>query len=598
MTAAVIDKDAIRKKYAEEREKRLRPDGNAQYRRLDGTFENLAADPYTPMVERAPLTDHVTFAFIGGGLSGLVTGARLKEAGIEDVRLIDKGGDFGGTWYWNRYPGVQCDTVSLIYLPLLEETGYMPTEKYVHGPEIREHCARIADQYGLRDKALFHTGVTALEWQDADKRWLIRTDRGDAFTAKYVGGGTGPLSVPKLPGIPGLERFRGKSFHTSRWDYDYTGGDPEGAPMDKLADKRVAVIGTGATGIQCIPYLAKTAKELHVFQRTPSSVDERNNNRIDPDWFRSMAEPGWQQRWYDNFVDNQSRGVIPTEDLIDDGWTAISRRIREKVFSLPQEKMTPEHMLAAVEESDIEKMSEIRARVDHIVDDRDTAAKLKAWYSQLCKRPTFSDIYLEAFNQPNVTLVDTDGQGVSEITETGLVVNGVSYDVDCIIYASGFEFGANFRLESGFDLQGRNGQRLSAYWADGLRTLHGLQMHGFPNAFMVQMNQAANLASNIPHNIADHAKTIATIVSHAEAEGFSEVEPTGEAEAAWVELVLSSTGSMFTSTDCTPGFWNNEGQGWDKKFRQAQGHPGGPRAFFEHMKAWREAGTFDGLMFR
>ncbi|CAN0517487.1 unnamed protein product, partial [Scytosiphon promiscuus] len=196
-------------------------------------------------IERAPVTDHVKFAFIGGGFAGLVVGARLKRAGIDDVRIVEKGGDVGGTWYWNRYPGAQCDTASMIYMPLLEETGHMPTEKYAHAPEIRDHCKRIASQFDLYDKALFHTEVTALEWSDAASHWLVCTSRGDAFTAKYVGMGTGPLHVAKLPGIPGIESFGGKAFHTSRWDYDYTGGDPSGAHMDKLADKRVALIGTG-----------------------------------------------------------------------------------------------------------------------------------------------------------------------------------------------------------------------------------------------------------------------------------------------------------------------------------------------------------------
>jgi cyclohexanone monooxygenase len=597
MTTTMLDKDTIRQKYAQEREKRLRPDGNAQYLPLEGAFPDMAADPHAPIQPRDPVKDHVTFAFVGGGFSGLVVGARLREAGVSDFRLIDKGGDVGGTWYWNRYPGVQCDTVSMIYLPLLEETGHMPTERYVHGPEIREHCDRIAHQFGLRDKALFHTEVTSLEWQENDKRWRIKTNRGDDFTAKYVGMGTGPLSVAKLPGIPGIERFRGKSFHTSRWDYEYTGGNAGGAAMDKLGDKRVAIIGTGATGVQCIPYVARAAKHLFVFQRTPSSVDERANRAIEEDWFKSIAEPGWQQRWYDNFVDHQSRGVMPTEDYIMDGWTAISRRIREKVFGLPRDQWTPENLRAAVEDSDIEKMNEIRARVDAIVEDPQTAAKLKAWYAQLCKRPCFNDLYLPTFNLPNVTLVDTDGRGVQEITESGLAVNGRHYEVDCIVYASGFDFGASFQLKSGFDVRGRGGRLLSDYWAEGLRTLHGLQTHGFPNAFTVQMFQAANLASNIPHNIVDHARTIAQVVAHAEAEGFSEVEPTQEAEQAWIDLVLTGSGSLITSPDCTPGFWNNEGQGWDKKFRQIQGHPGGPKAFFDHMNHWRAEGDFKGLRF-
>ena len=591
-----LDKDAVRQKYAEERAKRLRPEGNAQYVRLEGTLAEEGEDPHTPFVEREPVTDHVTFAFIGAGLSGLVTGARLKEAGIDDFRFIEKAGGVGGTWYWNRYPGVRCDTAAMIYLPLLEETGYMPSEKYVRGPEILAHCNRIADQYGLKENALFHTITEGVEWDESAKVWRITTNRGDNFTAKYVGMATGLLHVAKLPGIPGITSFKGKSFHTSRWDYKYTGGDKDGAPMDKLADKRVAIIGTGATGVQAIPHLAKTAKRLFVFQRTPSSVDTRENHPIDPEWFKELATPGWQKRWMDNFVENMGNG-IPSEDLIDDGWTEIARRVREKIFSLPPEKMNPDGMREAFEDADYDKMNEIRARVDSTIGDEGTAQGLKAWYSQLCKRPCFSDEYLPAYNSPNTTLVDTDGKGVEKITETGLVVDGVHYEVDCIIYASGFEYGASTEFKSGYDVTGREGQKISEYWSDGMKTLHGLHVHGFPNMFMVQMNQGANMISNIPHNIVDHARTVAQVVKHAEDNGVSAVEPTKEAQDKWVETILSGRPGMLASTECTPGFWNNEGQGWDPKFRQAQGHPGGADGFFKHMDAWRSSGQYEGLVF-
>ena len=280
-----------------------------------------------------------------------------------DVRIIEKGGDFGGTWYWNRYPGAQCDTASMVYLPLLEETGHMPTEKYVHGQEILAHCQRIGRQFGLYDDALFHTEVTGLTWDEAHACWVIQTSRGDRLTARFVVLGTGPLSAPKLPGIPGIGSFGGHSFHTSRWDYDYTGGDSGGAPMHALAGKRVGIIGTGATAVQCVPHLARDSRELYVFQRTPSSVDVRNNHPIDPHWFAEMAAPGWQQRWLENFTANQAGGTAD-EDLVQDGWTDIARRIRARIALLSPEDRNPAAMLTAYEESDFEKMEEIRARAD------------------------------------------------------------------------------------------------------------------------------------------------------------------------------------------------------------------------------------------
>jgi cyclohexanone monooxygenase len=592
-----LDKEALRKKYREERDKRLRPDGNDQYLEFKGRFAPYLDDPYTPLAPRAPKTDHVTFAFVGGGFAGLVTGARLKEAGIEDVRIIEKGGDFGGTWYWNRYPGAQCDTASMVYMPLLEETGHRPSEKYAHAPEILAHCQRIGTHFGLYDQALFHTCVEQLSWDNARACWRIRTNRGDDFTAQFVGMGTGPLHVPKLPGIPGIESFRGHAFHTSRWDYGYTGGDPSGAPMSRLADKRVGIIGTGATAVQCVPHLARACAALYVFQRTPSSVDVRANAPIDPGWFAGIATPGWQQRWLENFTANQAGGSAE-EDLVRDGWTDLSRRIRERVLLLPREQRTAPNMLAAFEDADNEKMEEIRARVDAIVEDPATAAKLKAWYRQLCKRPCFHDAYLQAFNTPGTHLVDTDGKGVERITETGVVAAGTEYPLDCLIYASGFEVGTAYTRRAGFDLAGRDGIRLSQHWSAGMRSLHGIHVHGFPNAFFVQPTQGANLISNVPHNLTESARTIALVVKHARDRGFAEVEVTLEAENKWVELLLTGAGRMIGGPDCTPGYYNNEGREPGPAARLAVGHPAGALAYFKYIDGWRSSGAYEGLAFR
>ncbi|WP_340645400.1 NAD(P)/FAD-dependent oxidoreductase [Phenylobacterium sp.] len=592
-----IDKKALLAKYIAERDKRLRADGNSQYLEVKGNLSHYLEDPYTPRVERAPKTDHVTFAFVGGGFAGLVTGARLVEQGVTDVRIIEKGGDFGGTWYWNRYPGAQCDTASMIYMPLLEETGHMPTEKYAHAPEILEQCQRIGTQYGLYENALFHTEVEDLSWDAANSRWVIKTNRGDEFTASFIGLGTGPLHVPKLPGIPGIETFKGHSFHTSRWDYDYTGGDPKGGKMEKLADKRVAIIGTGATSVQAVPHLAKACKDLYVVQRTPSSVDVRANKPIDPEWFASISTPGWQKRWLENFTANQAGGNAE-EDLVMDGWTDLSRRIRAKISQLPREDMTPLKMLAAYEDSDFEKMEEIRARAVSIVEDRDTAEKLKAWYRQLCKRPCFHDAYLQAFNEPAAHLIDTDGKGVERITEKGFVVAGVEYEVDCIIYASGFEVGTEYKRRAGFDLTGVDGLKLSDAWAEGMQSKHGIHVLGFPNAFFVQPTQGANLISNVPHNLTESGRTIALTVKHALDMGAKEVEVTPEAQKAWVDLLLTGAGRMMGAPDCTPGYYNNEGQSPGPAAKYNVGYPQGATAFFQYIEAWRTSGQFEGLSFR
>jgi cyclohexanone monooxygenase len=612
-TSPAIDKEALRRRYRAERDKRLRREGSAQYRRLAG---ELVRDPYLPVQRREPVTDHVTFTFVGGGFAGLVTGARLVEAGVQDVRILDKAGDFGGTWYWNRYPGAQCDTASFVYLPLLEETGHMPTEKYAHAPEILEHCRRIGRQYGLYDDALFHTEVTELAWDDAEQVWVVSTDRGDRFTTQFLGVGTGPLHVAKLPDLPGIETYRGHSFHTSRWDYAYTGGAPDGSTMTGLAGKRVAIIGTGATAVQCVPQLARDAAELFVFQRTPSSVDVRNNAPTDPEWFASIATPGWQERWLENFTANTMGGFGGAdEDLVADGWTDISRRVKAKVLARMAEGggFDTDALLDAFEDADFEKMDEIRARVDDVVGDPATAEALKAWYGQLCKRPCFHDEYLDSFNRAGVTLVDTGGQGIERVTERGVVVAGREYEVDCIVWATGFEVGTDFVSRCGFDLIGRDGLRLSEHWADGMRTLHGIHVHGFPNAFIVQLSQGANHIANVPHNMSEAGATIAAVVGAAVERGCRTVEATAEAEEAWLERLRAGSPSALLgdgdgsgdgrrslyvpgSAECTPGYYNNEGQPATAAQRASVlGFPGGPLAFFSYIDAWRTAGDFAGL---
>ena len=592
-----MDRTALREKYRAERDKRLRPDGNDQYVEPTGKFAHFLDDPYVEPIAREPLTDEVEFAFIGGGFAGLLVGAALKQAGMDDVRIIEKGGDFGGTWYWNRYPGAMCDTTAFVYMPLLEETGHMPTEKYAKAPEILEHCRRIGHHFSLYDGAAFSTEVTGLEWDAEAANWIIRTDRGDCFRARHVGMGTGPLHRPKLPGIPGLQRFAGQAFHTSRWDYDYTGGDPAGAPMTGLADKRVGIIGTGATAVQCIPALADAAGELLVFQRTPSSIDVRGNHPIDAEWFATL-QPGWQQEWLENFTILQTGGFAE-KDLVQDGWTDITKRVLAKFIEMNPEERSVDTWLAAFRESDDEKMEEIRARVDAVVADPDTAEALKPWYRQLCKRPCFHDEYLQAYNNPNVTLVDTDGKGVREITETGVWVGDVHHELDCIIYASGFEVGTSYQRRSGYDAIGHDGRRLSDHWADGMRSMHGMHVHGFPNLYVIGPTQAANLISNIPHNLIEAAHTLAAILDHGRGTGARAIEVTADAEQAWMDLLRSGNRRFGADPDCTPGYYNNEGKVDEIGDGLAGlGYPEGPAAYFGYIKGWRDSGEFAGLEFR
>src|SRR5215472_11470281 len=400
-----FDPAALRARYRTERDKRLRADGNEQYVEIKDRFAHYLDDPYVaPGFSRAPLTDDTEVIVIGGGFGGLLAGARLREAGVEDIRLIEKGGDFGGTWYWNRYPGAACDIESYVYLPLLEEIGYMPVEKYSRAPEILKHSRAIGERFDLYRNACFQTEVTAMRWDESISRWIISTNRGDKMKARFVVMANGPLHRPKLPGIPGVESFKRHSFHTSRWDYDYTGGDSNGG-LTKLKDKVVGVIGTGATAVQCVPHLAAGAKRLYVFQRTPSSIDVRANRPTDPDWATSL-EPGWQQNRMDNFNALVS-GVPAGEDLVNDGWTDIIGNLLVLMRKGQGSGASAEALAETIQLADFQKMEQVRARVDSVVADKATADALKPWYNQFCKRPCFHDEYLDAFNRPSVTLVDT-----------------------------------------------------------------------------------------------------------------------------------------------------------------------------------------------
>jgi cation diffusion facilitator CzcD-associated flavoprotein CzcO len=586
-----FDPDALREKYKSERDKRLRSDGNAQYEEVAAEFSHYIDDPYieTP-IERQPLSDEMEVIVIGGGFAGLISAARLREAGVDDVRIIEKGGDFGGTWYWNRYPGAACDIQSYIYLPLCEELGYVPKEKYAAAPEIMAHSRRIGEHYDLYRDACFQTEVTGLQWDEASARWIVNTNRGDAMRARFVVMSNGPLNRPKLPGIKGINDFAGHTFHTSRWNYDYTGGGPAGG-LDKLADKRIGIIGTGATAVQCVPHLGAGAKELFVFQRTPSSIDVRNNLATDPQWAAGL-KAGWQRELMDNFLTLTSGGVIE-EDLIKDGWTEIIRNLISLANYRGKDtdwSKVPELM----ELADFKKMEQVRARAASVVEDADTAEALKPYYRQFCKRPCFHDEYLPTFNRDNVHLVDTDGKGVDAITAKGVVANGVEYELDCIIFATGFEVGTDYTRRSGYDLRGRNDRLLSEKWANGLQTFHGIHTRDFPNLFINGNGQAA-ATTNFVHAMGEFADHITYIISECRQGNVSTVEATAEAEAAWVEKIVGlARYSEEFQASCTPGYYNNEGQP-NPKSVQNGAYGKGPKPYFAEIKAWRDEGNMQGL---
>ena len=591
-----FDPDSLRARYAAERAKRVRADGNEQYRELTGDLARFREDTHSERrIARDPLEDEVEVAVIGCGFGGLLAGARLRDEGVESIRMIDAAGDFGGTWYWNRYPGIACDIEAYIYLPLLEETGYMPTQKYATGAEIFEHCQRIGRHYDLYRDTCFQTRVTELRWDDEAARWVISTDRGDRMRAQYVCMALGFLNHPKLPGIPGIETFEGTSFHTSRWDFGFTGGSSDGK-LEGLRGKRVGIIGTGASAVQCVPHLAETAEQLYVFQRTPSSIDIKDNPKTDPEWVRSL-EPGWQQKRMDNFQ-VLTQGGYQEEDLVSDNWTEIIRNMLLQVQEADSPDLSPEALERQMELVDFEKMEQIRARVEATVKDEATREALKPWYRQFCKRPCMHNEYLSAFNRENVTLVDTDGRGVERITKQGAVVAGEEYPLDCLIFASGFEVSTAYTRRAGYEVYGRDGRTLTEHWADGVRTMHGMHSHGFPNCFFIMSVVQSGFAVNFTHGLGDTGRHLAFIVSRALREGIAAIEVEKEAEAQWVERVISLAGqSGDFSANCTPGYYNNEGQPGPES-RQNGFFMGEPGEFMKILEECRAEGGMTGLAVR
>jgi len=595
--AGAFDPEELHAKYLHERDKRLRPEGNSQYVKVTTEFSRRQEE--CPSSDgRQPLTDEVEVAIIGAGFGGLLLGTRLRQGGVESIRLIDEAGDVGGTWYWNRYPGAACDVESYIYLPLLEETGYIPTQRYAKGPEIFAHCQRIARTFDLYDRACFDTRVTEVFWDSEYSRWIIQTNRGDRMRAKFVAMANGRLSTPKLPGIPGINEFEGHTFHTSRWDYTYTGGNSSGG-LDGLKNKRVGIIGTGATAIQCIPHLGESAEHLYVFQRTPSSVDVRNNQSTDSRWADSL-EPGWQRRRIENFNTLVSGGDAD-EDLVADGWTDIYRNVTglaiKRVARELGRRLTADEKERLTEAYDYRKMNQIRARIDSIVEDASTAESLKPWYRQFCKRPCFHDEYLPTFNRSNVTLVDTQGQGVTRLTKNAVVVGEHAYKVDCLVFATGFEVGTEYTSRVGYDVYGKNGKSLSEHWAGGVRTHLGFMLSGFPNLFMLGFAQTATTV-NIPHALDEQSRHIAYLIDTTRSGAYAEIEATVKGEDWWIsEMRDKARMTEKFYAECTPGYYNNEGKTGNPNSYFANTYGAGPLRFFSILEEWRSDGKMDGVTF-
>ena len=615
--------DELRQKYRLERDKRVRVDGNDQYLEVKGDFSYFVEDPYIDEeISRDSLEKTFHTVIIGGGFGGVLSGARLREQGIDDFRIIEKGGDFGGTWYWNRYPGASCDIESYIYFPLLEETNFIPKRKYTDAAETLDYFKILSDKFSLKENALFQTEVNEVKWISDEKLWFSKTNRQDSIKARYVIHANGFLNRPKLPAMKGINDYQGHTFHTSRWDYAYTGGNSNGN-LNNLRDKKVAIIGTGATAVQCVPHLAAGAKKLYVFKRTPSSIDERNNYNTDIDWFNAQKS-GWQKERKENF-EGFLTGNFTDRDLVNDGWTEIFRTILGGLIKNGPSKLvllswvltapfyknfykvglrtyirnkfmnfvTREDINKKVEIVDFQKMEKVRARADALVNDPKTAESLKPYYRQLCKRPCFHDEYLQAFNNDNVELIDTDGQGVKELSAEGIIHDGKEYKVDCIIFASGFEVGTDYSRRCGYQVSGIDGITLSEKWKDGLATFHGIHSKGFPNSFFYGPGQGP-MTANFTHSLDEQSAHVAYILKQLDKKNMKYVEASEEAESDWINTIISKARNMQSFQEaCTPGYYNNEGKPNTNPANNTYG--GGALEYFKLLKDWRKNNKLQGL---
>lgn len=631
--------EKARRKYAEEANKRLRPEGAAQFlplnEAINDRLHSLLDDPWADHAalnaKASPIqeNDVVRFFVLGAGFGGLVYAIRLIKSGVataDEIRIVDAAGGFGGTWYWHRYPGLHCDLESYCYLPLLEETGYIPSKKYAPAAEIRGYAEKIAQKWKLDNTTLFRSDVQHVAWDDAEDLWTIffTERRGPGVEAikhrvkaQYVYLAAGVLTKPQVPKIPGLLSYKGDIFHTSRFNYDVTGGSQDDQTLSNLRDKRVAIVGTAATAVGAIPTLARFAKELYIVQRTPAYVKARNQYTTDVDEFeRTVAgKTGWQFERQINLNRHMTNAVLPGQpNLVNDGWTdmpAYSAVMGSPAHGIVEPSANDEEQRATwFHALDLPHMEAVRQRVSDIVKDRDTAEKLKPWYPSWCKRPTFSDEYLQAFNEPHVHLVDTDGKGPSHATERGLVVAGQEYPVDVVIFSTGYSVaggrnGGSPAGRVGIEVFGRNGLSLDEKWRkNGAATLHGYATNAFPNLFFSGTSQATITGNNV-FMLGLIARHVVHWILEAERRVGEEkraiVEVTRKAEEAHSAEIVKRAPFFSSLAGCTPGYFNGHGQQASEnpveKKKQARSvvWAEGTVSFLEHIGKWRNEGQLRGL---
>ncbi|GAA4577097.1 flavin-containing monooxygenase [Planotetraspora kaengkrachanensis] len=486
-----------------------------------------APDEQTQSGPRA-VPGSVDVAVVGAGFSGMYLLHRLREMNLSAV-VFEAGTDVGGTWYWNRYPGARVDVESLAYSFSFSEEleqEYEWEERYPTQPEILRYARHVADRFDLRRDIFFGTRVTAAAYDERDAAWLVRTDRGDAVTARFLVMATGCLSFSKLPEVPGLERFRGATFHTAHWpheDVDFGG-------------MRVGLIGTGSSGVQSIPVIAEQAADLTVFQRTPAYSLPARNRRLRPDEIADM------KAGYRAFrkAQRESGFGVPVAPATKSA-LEVSDEERDTAFEAAWESGSLVNLLTAYTDLAVDLAANdtakrfVHGKIRQIVKDPQTAEDLCPAYPFGTKRPCLDTDYYETYNRDNVHLVNLLRTPIVEITEKGVRTSAGEYAFDAIVYATGFD--AMTGSLTNVDIRGRGGVSLKEAWSAGPRTYLGISSAGFPNMFMITGPGSPSVLSNMVVSIEQHVDWVADAIDHLDRHGLTTIEPEPQAQDAWVDHV-------------------------------------------------------------
>jgi cation diffusion facilitator CzcD-associated flavoprotein CzcO/acetyl esterase/lipase len=470
---------------------------------------------------------------VGAGFAGLYALHRLRGLGLR-VRVFEQGDGVGGTWYWNRYPGARCDIESLDYSYSFSEEleqEWEWSERYPTGPEILRYLNHVADRFDLRRDIQLNTRLERAEYDEAAERWLLSTAGGERFSARYCVMASGCLTSVNRPEFDGLDDFKGEWHHSARWPHDGV----------ELAGRRIGVIGTGSTGIQLIPQLAKHAGRLHVFQRTANFSMPARNRPLDPDVQR-RAKAGYRERRRlareslsgvprshpDAIPQRSALDATPAEreQIFERGWAEGG--IGGVLLAFNDINVNPEANAAAAEF--------VRSKIRQIVDDPETAERLCPTTHPIGTKRICVDIdYYETYNRDNVTLVDVGADPIERITPTGIKTRDAHYELDLIVFATGFDAITGALLE--IDIRGRAGQTLRTKWSEGPRTYLGLTLAGFPNMFLITGPGSPSVLSNMVCSIEQHIDWIADCIGHLRERGLGTIEATAEAESGWVAHV-------------------------------------------------------------